>query len=538
MSHENVEAMEKAIASMLAEKARPGMTAKKMVHIDMAMAWLIKEQQDASKTILESYEDADLLFQDETDFLGGRIRGHEEKNMWNAFYDRIKEVKNIHRRNPLSDGVPEKRDRKWWVERAYEAVSVENVFSAEEEWGRKLDLHVFYEKYVNMKPLMKWREKAFQMEIVTRLRRQKGAKFDVNDPSVQEKLAAFKQEDYVSWLKSFDSVIDAVPRHFKYKKEPWKAYINGLNEYLESLLRRSQPLEPVDKILEKFTEDFREAWKRRTESAVKGATDSDPIVGRWCTPATWNMDEYSQPTDFLCSSVEMLPQHMKGKAFKKAESRFEELTQAEITQRQEKSQQEDRILSFAEAKLRKLMEILTGQRDATVAACQLKQSMTVQELMDRELEEDEEIDIVGAAGEELEESNDESDDEERAIYNPLKLPIGWDGKPIPFWLYKLHNLGQEYKCEICGNYSYWGKKAFEEHFSQWRHANGMRALGIPNTTHFKEITSIADAVQLYDKLKVEADQRTFAPETEECEDPQGNIMSRRTYEEMRRQGLI
>lgn len=36
----------------------------------------------------------------------------------------------------------------------------------------------------------------------------------------------------------------------------------------------------------------------------------------------------------------------------------------------------------------------------------------------------------------------ESDDEDGEIYNPLKLPIGWDGKPIPYWLYKLHGLGQ------------------------------------------------------------------------------------------------
>ena len=31
--------------------------------------------------------------------------------------------------------------------------------------------------------------------------------------------------------------------------------------------------------------------------------------------------------------------------------------------------------------------------------------------------------------------------------------LGWDGKPIPFWLYKLHGLNQEFKCEICGNVS-------------------------------------------------------------------------------------
>jgi len=36
------------------------------------------------------------------------------------------------------------------------------------------------------------------------------------------------------------------------------------------------------------------------------------------------------------------------------------------------------------------------------------------------------------------------------VYNPLKLPLGWDGKPIPYWLYKLHGLNLEFKCEICG----------------------------------------------------------------------------------------
>merc|ERR1711879_684649 len=95
------------------------------------------------------------------------------------------------------------------------------------------------------------------------------------------------------------------------------------------------------------------------------------------------------------------------------------------------------------------------------------------------------------------------DDEERPIYNPLNLPLGWDGKPIPFWLYKLHGLGIEYKCEICGNTSYWGRRAFERHFQEWRHAYGMKCLGIPNTKHFNDITNINDALALWEKIKVD-----------------------------------
>ena len=91
-------------------------------------------------------------------------------------------------------------------------------------------------------------------------------------------------------------------------------------------------------------------------------------------------------------------------------------------------------------------------------------------------------------------NENQSDSDEDLKYNPKNLPLGWDGKPIPYWLYKLHGLGVEFKCEICGNYSYWGRKAFERHFSEWRHSYGMKCLRIPNTVHFKEITSINDAL--------------------------------------------
>jgi splicing factor 3A subunit 3 len=65
----------------------------------------------------------------------------------------------------------------------------------------------------------------------------------------------------------------------------------------------------------------------------------------------------------------------------------------------------------------------------------------------------------GTAGEIVEEP-----EEEEKIYNPLKLPLGWDGKPIPYWLYKLHGLGVEYRCEICSDHVYMGRKNFERHF--------------------------------------------------------------------------
>eukprot|EP00825_Cyclidium_porcatum_P042614 TRINITY_DN5871_c0_g1_i3.p2 TRINITY_DN5871_c0_g1~~TRINITY_DN5871_c0_g1_i3.p2 ORF type:complete len:112 (+),score=29.90 TRINITY_DN5871_c0_g1_i3:347-682(+) len=65
---------------------------------------------------------------------------------------------------------------------------------------------------------------------------------------------------------------------------------------------------------------------------------------------------------------------------------------------------------------------------------------------------------------ELNQIASDSEDEE-LNYNPKNLPLGWDGKPIPYWLYKLHGLGIEYKCEICGNYSYWGRTVSYTHLT-------------------------------------------------------------------------
>ncbi len=62
-----------------------------------------------------------------------------------------------------------------------------------------------------------------------------------------------------------------------------------------------------------------------------------------------------------------------------------------------------------------------------------------------------------------------SDDEDGVPYNPKNLPLGWDGKPIPYWLYKLHGLNIIYSCEICGNATYRGPKAFQRHFSVGAH---------------------------------------------------------------------
>lgn len=128
------------------------------------------------------------------------------------------------------------------------------------------------------------------------------------------------------------------------------------------------------------------------------------------------------------------------------------------------------------------------------------------------------------------EQSDDDDDEDK-IYNPLKLPLAWDGKPIPYWLYKLHGLGVEYQCEICGNHTYMGRRAFDKHFSEATHIHGLRCLGITsNFNLFREITSIDQAIQLWNSLEAERKkERDARDNVVQMEDAEGNVMPERIY---------
>ncbi|KAF9594252.1 hypothetical protein IFM89_028909 [Coptis chinensis] len=100
-------------------------------------------------------------------------------------------------------------------------------------------------------------------------------------------------------------------------------------------------------------------------------------------------------------------------------------------------------LKRMEIKLKKMCELLSEAIVRTKEKIVRKQALTCE--MVAEQEEEEQILTAQST-----QSYDEK--EEQQVYNPLKLPIGLDGKPIPFWLYKLHGLRQVFECEICGNY--------------------------------------------------------------------------------------
>ncbi|CAF2169096.1 BnaA07g37680D [Brassica napus] len=71
----------------------------------------------------------------------------------------------------------------------------------------------------------------------------------------------------------------------------------------------------------------------------------------------------------------------------------------------------------------------------------------------------------------------------------------------PYWFKNLRELQHEFKCEICGNQSYKGRRSFKMHFKEAQHQRGMRLLGIPSTNSLKEITTIDEAEELWRRIK-------------------------------------
>lgn len=170
-------------------------------------------------------------------------------------------------------------------------------------------------------------------------------------------------------------------------------------------------------------------------------------------------------------------------------------------------------------------------------------------------------------------AQEEEPDEEERIYNPLKLPLGWDGKPIPYWLYKLHGLGVEYRCEICSDFVYMGRKNFERHFQVcFDLYNGVRCLILfhrrqdtplecvlwvcpiqsisTKSPKFKmrslvrvilnrDTSRLPLSFAVAEKLKREGRKEISQNETtEEMEDEEGNVYDRKTYEDLKKQGII
>lgn len=147
---------------------------------------------------------------------------------------------------------------------------------------------------------------------------------------------------------------------------------------------------------------------------------------------------------------------------------------------------------------------------------------------------------IGDDGYEDDEDDDEDDEDNEKLYNPLNLPLGSDGRPIPFWLWKLKGLGHEFKCEICDNAIFKGRSVFNKHFKESVHLEKLKKLGVhDNFIIFKDLSKKKDVLDLLETLqKKYREQIQYFDNTEQVEDDEGNIMNKKVYQQLQKQGLL
>lgn len=373
------------------------------------------------------------------------------------------------------------------------------MFTGEERFGKFLDLTTLHEQYLN--------------------------------------IPGTKRLNYVEYLGAFDHFTPptlSIKRKDKLSDKYFR-YVSELSSYLESFSKRVKPLEDLDELIAGFDEEFDKQWEAKevpgwTDEQASKATDA-AMEKIWCPDCEKEFSNENVYRNHLSGK-----RHVRAAEAKKAAGTSDLAAQppAENTNSLAKDLKE-RAVAGREHRVRCLTKRLEDEREATRHDVVRRQGLT-----ERERRAEYEDLMTGHEDRGNVRAGEESDDDEDRISNPLNVPLGWDGKPIPYWLYKLHGLGVEYPCEICGNYVYMGRRAFDKHFGEATHIYGLKCLGITsNTNLFREIVRIDQAMRLWEKLEKDRKrERDARDNVVQMEDAEGNVMPERVYYDLQKQGIL
>ncbi|XBI10740.1 hypothetical protein VPH35_137945 [Triticum aestivum] len=214
----------------------------------------------------------------------------------------------------------------------------------------------------------------------------------------------------------------------------YKEYLEHILEYLTSFMYRTEPLQDIDKIFTKLQSEFEEQW---ANGEVPGWENKGTGKKSESQESAVDLDYYNTVEELVELGPEKLKEALTARALKgggTVQQRAKRLfllkhTPLEQLDRKHFAKGDDlkKEIALLEVKMKRLCEILDEVIVRTKENAEKKLTLTYEE-MEAEREEEEV------------QADSESDEEDQQIYNPLKLPMGWDGKPIPYWLYKLHVL--------------------------------------------------------------------------------------------------
>ncbi|KAG6833955.1 hypothetical protein H0H87_007966 [Tephrocybe sp. NHM501043] len=504
-NHEELERFERGLSTLL---SRNQLTHETRLQTEHKASQIIDRIQSRVLTLNSLYQDEDAR-KSELDALSAPAQAND----LSEFYSRLVKIQEHHAKYP--DSVPGGFDLELAAlldepdqeEEDYEEEDpISLLFSGEEAYGKYVDLYAHHTAYSNLKNIG-------------------------------------KRPGYLQYLDlllgaQLGPVHRDLPKETRFSKD-FETYIQNIHTYLLSFAKRTQPLVDIQTQQQEVEVEFNKNWEAQE---ISGWEESQPkangngSAGIWCAPC---QKHYSKQTvyDAHLSSKKHIKAAAKQDASGAPPPNLNGTPTPTTAPTITKSSASARIRNSAKLThlVTALIVTLTSTINDTKSNVERRFSLTAREREQELLDQAKPPPPPPAASN----GPEEEEEEEERIYNPLKLPLGWDGKPIPYWLYKLHGLGVEYRCEICSDHVYMGRKNFDRHFQESRHAFGMRALGLPNTKHFHEITRIEDALSLAEKLKQEGRHEIFEQETmEELEDDDGNVYNRKTYEDLKKQGLI
>ncbi|GAW80310.1 splicing factor 3A subunit 3 [Plasmodium gonderi] len=582
--HEEIEMMEKSIAELIEEKVK---YKKKNILYDYSINYLVEKIQTKSKLLLQYYNDEDNLKKEEMQFISGKAKD-QKGDVWKNYYERVKYIRDYHKKTNIKK--IEIRNYKSYKNEALKNNKLKECFSPLEKKGKYVDMHKLYDDFINIKKIKQFRINAFKKkQIVSEKKKKKNAEE-----------VEFKEIDLVTYLHNFTRFY-YIPRYCKYKNIEYKNYLENVLSYLMNFFSKINVLVDCQRTYTQYEKSFEvkfrdkeiNNWEKYTYDLDLYCNINDKL---YASEGTYNsyrksknynedLKKYMQKEYTVeqlqdikkniekedkemakCEYLIELYKNLLNKVFQKTIQniqRKQAFTVDELQKRKKGENKNDHLLSLQD-RTGLYDEIGPNARigEDTIGTSEIGLDVVrsinnfnhfYNSHMAYASSDDDSSTDMSSTGrmdddhqhggnkrkENQDENEDEDDEDEKTIYNPLNLPLGYDNKPIPYWLYKLHGLSKEYTCEICGNYSYFGRTMFEKHFYEWRHSFGMKCLNIPNTLHFKEITKIEDALNLYEKLKKQTQKNIFKPDQEvECEDSKGNVMNMKAYDDLKRQGLL
>eukprot|EP01084_Bolivina_argentea_P018652 34696_1 len=201
---------------------------KEQVLMDHRNKLRIDKVVECTKQLIPLYEDRDKSFRNELE----RMRS---RSYINEFYSKFTEIRRNHEQNP---NIPIESDQ----------IAFENVvqFSGEEWHGRFVDLHSFYEKYLN--------HSAFKASSKVL------HKIDVHDP-ITNKMKTKSEIRKVDYKTFITRIFEFWRVENNKKNKKYIEFYEELLDYLVQFWKRTHPITPTKAIIKKCETVFNEEWK-------------------------------------------------------------------------------------------------------------------------------------------------------------------------------------------------------------------------------------------------------------------------------------